>query len=159
MFRFPTTTKEMAENSQVDLRTIQRTMKLFETTSDDLTTSIKKTWIVYGYLSKENYLELVNHINKLKTAKICKRFTKMNEATQKFVERAYEVHGDKYNYNLVEYENLETKVTIICKRHGDFEQSPRSHLRGAEGCKYCEANRKRKLYRTSEINPNFSKPK
>ena len=36
-------------------------------------------------------------------------------------------HGDRYDYSLVEYKNAQTKVKIICKEHGVFEQLPQSH--------------------------------
>jgi len=36
----------------------------------------------------------------------------------------------------VKYVNSYTKVTILCKKHGAFLQSPRSHLSG-RGCKQC----------------------
>ena len=45
-------------------------------------------------------------------------------------------HGDKYDYSLVEYVNLQTNIKIICPIHGEFEQRPSVHLRG-EGCKKC----------------------
>ena len=56
--------------------------------------------------------------------------------TEEFIERARKVHGDKYDYSKVEYVNTETKVCIICPIHGEFWQSPHSHLNGI-GCKYC----------------------
>jgi hypothetical protein len=60
--------------------------------------------------------------------------------TEEFVQKAREVHGDKYNYSKVEYKNsTTTKVCIICPTHGDFYQLPNSHLRGA-GCPRCGGN-------------------
>lgn len=56
--------------------------------------------------------------------------------TQTFIERAKAVHGDKYDYNFVVYNGLQTKITIICTIHGEFEQTPDSHLRGS-GCRKC----------------------
>ena len=35
-------------------------------------------------------------------------------------------HGDRYDYSLVEYKNNHTKVKILCKKHGVFEQNPSS---------------------------------
>ena len=41
------------------------------------------------------------------------------------------IHGDRYDYSLVNYKHLNTKIQIICKRHNIiFEQSPKSHLIG-----------------------------
>ena len=56
--------------------------------------------------------------------------------TQVFIERAIEKHGDKYNYSKVKYININTKVCIICPKHGEFWQIPKSHLKGY-GCKKC----------------------
>jgi len=53
-----------------------------------------------------------------------------------FIARAQAKHGDKYDYGRVEYRNSDTKVTIICREHGEFEQSPYSHLQG-QGCPIC----------------------
>jgi len=55
---------------------------------------------------------------------------------EKFIEKAKKVHGDKYDYSKIEYVNYSTRVIIICKQHGDFEQRPGDHLRG-EGCYNC----------------------
>ena len=58
--------------------------------------------------------------------------------TEEFIERAKQVHGDKYDYSKVEYKNAKTKVCIICPKHGEFWQMPYSHLnkRGCKKCKY-----------------------
>ena len=46
------------------------------------------------------------------------------------------VHGNKYDYSKVKYINTITKVIIICRTHGEFEQTPSNHLMG-KGCKKC----------------------
>ena len=56
--------------------------------------------------------------------------------TQEFIQKAKQVHGDKYDYSLVEYINGKTKVKIICKEHGVFEQRPNDHLHNI-GCSSC----------------------
>ncbi|MBR6515289.1 MAG: hypothetical protein IKT40_00390 [Bacilli bacterium] len=53
-----------------------------------------------------------------------------------FIEKANAVHENKYDYSKVEYINNSTKVKIICPIHGEFEQTPRSHLSG-RGCHQC----------------------
>lgn len=35
--------------------------------------------------------------------------------TEEFIERAKDIHGDKYDYSLVEYKTNRDKVKIICK--------------------------------------------
>ena len=53
-----------------------------------------------------------------------------------FIKKAKAIHGDKYDYSKVEYINSKTKVCIICPKHGEFWQSPESHLKG-RGCNLC----------------------
>ena len=57
-----------------------------------------------------------------------------------FIEKAKEIHGDKYDYSKVNYVNNITKVCIVCPIHGVFYQAPVSHLNG-RGCKKCGQNR------------------
>lgn len=69
--------------------------------------------------------------------------------TESFIAKARAIHGDKYNYILVEYENTRTTVEIICRKHTFmFEQLPHNHINGS-GCPKCgnEAiSNKLKLY-------------
>lgn len=53
-----------------------------------------------------------------------------------FIEKAKQVHEDKYDYSKVNYTNKKTKVTIVCPIHGEFKQSPDKHLYG-QGCPKC----------------------
>jgi very-short-patch-repair endonuclease/Zn ribbon nucleic-acid-binding protein len=50
--------------------------------------------------------------------------------TEQFIEKAKEIHNNKYDYSLVEYINNKTKIKIICPKHGIFEQKPKNHLSG-----------------------------
>jgi len=69
-------------------------------------------------------------------------------STENFIIKAKSVHGDRYDYSKVNYINLETNVTIICSKHGIFEQRPGHHLKG-QGCKECSNSLKR--YSTEEF--------
>lgn len=60
----------------------------------------------------------------------------MSDRTQEFIEKIKLIHGDKYDYSMVEYVNTCTKVIIVCKEHGDFSQTPSNHLMG-KGCIKC----------------------
>lgn len=42
------------------------------------------------------------------------------ELINKFIKKARDVHGDKYDYSKVEYVNNKTKVCIVCPEHGEF---------------------------------------
>jgi hypothetical protein len=48
------------------------------------------------------------------------------------------VHGDRYDYSLVEYKNSKTKVKIICSIHGVFEQTPEKHC-SSQNCPKCNS--------------------
>ena len=58
-----------------------------------------------------------------------------------FLQRAREIHGDKYDYSESIYKNNCTKLTIICPIHGKFEQTPNKHINGKQGCPKCRYER------------------
>lgn len=59
-----------------------------------------------------------------------------------FISKAKNVHGDKYDYSKVKYINSQTKVCIVCPKHGEFWQKPNDHLQGC-GCSSCANNQAR----------------
>ena len=59
---------------------------------------------------------------------------------EEFLDRCYDTHGDRYDYSKVEYVRTEQKVTIICKEHGEFQQTPAKHYIG-RGCPACGHSR------------------
>ena len=56
--------------------------------------------------------------------------------TEEFIKKAKNIHGDKYDYSLIDYKNNHTQIEIICKIHGSFLQTPSGHLSG-KGCTEC----------------------
>lgn len=54
-----------------------------------------------------------------------------------FISRAKEKFGNKFDYSLVNYINCDTKVTIICPIHGEFQMTPYKHLHSITGCCAC----------------------
>ena len=60
---------------------------------------------------------------------------------EKFIKRSRNIHGDKYNYSKVNYVNKQTKVTIICPIHGEFNQRPHNHVKGKQGCPKCSSSK------------------
>jgi len=58
------------------------------------------------------------------------------KTTEEFVEQCIEIHSNKYDYSRVEYKNAASKVSIICKEHGEFTQIASNHARG-RGCSKC----------------------
>ena len=61
---------------------------------------------------------------------------KTMDTTEKVVTDFKKVHGDRYDYSNMNYKNTMTKIKIICKIHGVFEQKPNSHKAGG-GCPKC----------------------
>ena len=71
--------------------------------------------------------------------KYCMREQKsldQRKTKDEFIADARKIHGDKYDYSKVEYINNHTDVIITCPIHGEFPQTPNSHLSG-RGCKDC----------------------
>lgn len=68
--------------------------------------------------------------------------------TSEFITRSRTQHGDTYDYSCTNYVNQKTFVTIICEKHGAFEQLPHNHMRGA-GCPICGFERMADQYRLS----------
>ena len=60
-----------------------------------------------------------------------------SEKTKNFIESAIKKHGKRFDYSKVIYINTTTKIIIICKKHGEYLQSPRCHLCSKTGCKKC----------------------
>jgi very-short-patch-repair endonuclease len=55
---------------------------------------------------------------------------------EEFISKCSLKHNNLYNYNKVLYKNTRSYITIICEKHGDFEQLAGSHLYGS-GCPIC----------------------
>jgi len=126
--------------------------------SDKTIEFINKAKKVHG--DKYDYSK-VNYINvKTKITVICKEHCEFNATptnhihnksgcpkcsglykptTNEWIEKAKKIHSDKYDYSKVKYINNNTKIIIICKEHGEYEQTPDSHIRKA-GCQKCSGN-------------------
>ena len=72
---------------------------------------------------------------------------KYQYSTDEYITQAITIHGHKYNYSKVTYEIANKKITIICKDHGEFEQTAGKHLSG-QGCPFCINKTEGKLYET-----------
>lgn len=65
----------------------------------------------------------------------------MRKLTQEdYIKSCIDKHGDIYDYSLVEYVNIRSKILIICREHGVFEQCSKGHKDG-HGCPKCYANK------------------
>lgn len=54
-----------------------------------------------------------------------------------FINKSKKIHEDKYNYSTAVYKGAKTKLNIICKKHGEFLQTPNNHTNG-KGCPNCK---------------------
>ena len=61
---------------------------------------------------------------------------------EEFERRSRLVHGEKYDYSMVEYSNAHKKVKIICLSHGVYEMTPNAHTSGKQGCPECGLKRR-----------------
>lgn len=68
----------------------------------------------------------------------------MKFTNEEIIKQFKKVHGDKYDYSKVEYENTDAKVIIICSEHGEFQQAPYKHINGQK-CSKCSGNAKLNL--------------
>ena len=115
---------------------------------------IEKAILVHG--DKYDYSKVDYKQNKNKVIIICKEHGEFEQKpishlngqgcskcygneksnTEEFIEKSMIIHGNKYDYSKVDYINVNTKIIVICKIHGEFEQTPNSHLAGS-GCNNC----------------------
>ena len=66
-----------------------------------------------------------------------KRAKERMSSLSEFIEKANKVHGEgTYDYSKSIYINNHSKLCIICHKHGEFWQTPNTHLRGS-GCPKC----------------------
>lgn len=54
-----------------------------------------------------------------------------------FLERAENIHHNRYAYQQGTYLNYTTKMKMYCDEHGFFEQTPHSHISMSSGCPKC----------------------
>ena len=78
-----------------------------------------------------------------------KRNLKTNE---QWINDFKDVHGNKYDYSLVDCKKWNDKIKIICPVHGEFSQEANSHMQG-NGCFKCsiEKNTKSGLKRGKNL--------
>jgi very-short-patch-repair endonuclease len=59
--------------------------------------------------------------------------------TEEWIKKAAALHGDRYDYSLVEYVGRHDPVTIVCGVHGPFSQDAGSHInkKNPSGCPLC----------------------
>ena len=101
-----------------------------------------------------------DHINKKCGCNTCGctiTCEKTSLTTDEFIKKATQVHGDRFDYSLVDYKTSQKKVKIICKLHGVFEQKPNNHLNGSICFKCGLKNRSDKRRDTLDLFLNKAK--
>ena len=85
-----------------------------------------------------------NHVSRSSGCPKCNGGGRFNK--EYFIIQANKTHNDLYDYSQVNYMNNHTKVKIICKTHGEFEQAPSFHIHRKNGCPKCkESQGERKI--------------
>lgn len=61
-----------------------------------------------------------------------KKYTK-----EEFITKLKEIYGETYDYSNVEYINRDSKIKLVCKKHGDFIKSATDLINKKTGCPFC----------------------
>lgn len=74
------------------------------------------------------------------------RFNKWSDdnvrvAPDDFVQRAVELKGGVYTYDISTFVDMRTPMRMVCNKHGEFWQIPRNHITLDAGCPACANNR------------------
>lgn len=75
--------------------------------------------------------------NRLMSGRGCQKCSRQKLTNDEFIKKSIDVHGNLYDYSKSVYKNLNTGVVIICKRHGEFIQTPRDHIHSKSMCPSC----------------------
>jgi hypothetical protein len=122
---------------------------------------------------KHNYIfnqKIFNHLSGTGCKKCAVENDKENKKMKlnNFLIKSNKIHNNKFDYSLVKdlKNGLKTKISIICKKHGVFEQKAGTHLRGKICCPNCKKEflRKKRIKEISknkfngfQVIPNFNK--
>lgn len=123
----------------------------------DINTFIEQSIIIHGgrydytntdYINFTTKVEIIckehgsffqrplDHLKKMNCKKCSVKSSNRKRTSKNWKSDFIKIHGDKYDYDKVDYKNSSTKIEIICKEHGSFFQLPHSHKSGT-GCKKC----------------------
>jgi hypothetical protein len=84
--------------------------------------------------------------------KSCYKDSRMH-TLEYFIQRANVIHDNKYDYSKSSYAGFDSRIDIICPKHGVFNQLVKGHLSG-KGCKICvQENQAGTLASVSKYNP------
>ena len=134
-------------------------IKITKTTSDFIELAIKRHGHKYDYSRADyvhshkkviigcpkhgDFLQTPGHHLEGSECPSCAKessIAKQSYTISEYIEKAREVHGDKYDYSKTIYKNSESKITVTCSKHGDFRQKAGTHLEG-QGCPFCQKSK------------------
>lgn len=85
-----------------------------------------------------SFWQLANsHVNVPRGCEKC-RISDLTFSKDEFIQRAREVHGDRYDYSKVVYKGKRHKIEIVCPVHGSFWTTPQTHVRCKSICSKCD---------------------
>lgn len=80
------------------------------------------------------------------------KFDNYKTSEDKLLKQFKKSHEDKYDYSKVKYNGAHKKVIIICPIHGEFKQTPETHIKC--GCNKCGSDKLRLT--TNEVINQFN---
>lgn len=93
--------------------------------------------IIGDYTTNYNNLVTLKQVPLAFQQLFCSELSPVKLTTEKFIEKAIKIHGNKYDYSQTEYINSKHKVKIYCNSCKEFFlQTPTDHLSGC-GCPKC----------------------
>lgn len=105
----------------------------------------------HGYINNRTKMEIIcpkhgkfnnspqTHLMNEFGCKKCSKEFNLDIKEKEYIIESNILHTNLYNYDKVKYEHYHKKVTISCTKHGDFEQSFHTHLKG-HGCPTCSSS-------------------
>jgi hypothetical protein len=95
---------------------------------------------IHGYFKTKAYYLLSGYGCK-KCSNLKKTYT-----TAEFLNRCTKKHPE-IDHSKVEYINSTEKITLICKKHGEFQQNAGYYLNNSKGCPFCQESKGEKEIR------------
>lgn len=108
--------------------------------------------LIYDYLygnenilhlnrKKEHFQHTLNIISesKIKQENYINKEQEPRLTNEEFILKAKEIHGDRYDYSLVDFTKMSEEIEIICTEHGMFKQIANKHLIG-HNCQKCSGS-------------------
>lgn len=148
---FQELTKELSRlkrgrgNLKWDEDSLEQLAKNFKT-KNEFKNANQSAYTTAKSISKEFFNKITSHMI---SGRAIEGKRRAEESGKNFVNKSKEIFGDKYQYDKVNYINANTKLTITCPVHGDFEVRPSDHLNMGVGCKWCAVDKRSNENRTT----------